>query len=95
MPIRVGSSTAAPHAGVLAIGLVRAAVPLLGGTLLLTPIVTADVVVAPPQTSVGVPVPNTAALVGTAVLFQAVQIDAGASQGLAFTPGLEVRPVTR
>ncbi|MCC6673044.1 MAG: hypothetical protein IT458_18410 [Planctomycetes bacterium] len=81
--------------GVLVIGLQTAALPVLGGTLLVNPTLALPLPIPTPRLELGIPIPNTPALVGNPVFFQCVQVDAGASQGVAFSRGLELRPGSR
>ncbi|MBK8979454.1 MAG: hypothetical protein IPM29_26440 [Planctomycetes bacterium] len=91
----VNSSTAATNA-VLAIGIQQQSLPLLGGTLLVVPLIAEGV--ALPQSGANpltLPVPLAPALVSTPLLLQSIVVDPGASQGLAFSPALAIRSVTR
>ena len=48
-----------------------------------------------PMGTLVIGVPNQLGLVGVPVYFQIAESDAGAAQGVSFTPGLVVRPGTR
>ncbi|MBL8769080.1 MAG: VCBS repeat-containing protein [Planctomycetes bacterium] len=84
-------SNAVPGPGVFIAGLASTAIPFDGGTLLVTPDVTAPVIV-PPGGSLAIPivVPVLAALCGVDVYFQALVFDASAGglYGTAQSPGL-------
>jgi hypothetical protein len=86
-----GNSRGASTPGVLAVGVARASLPLLGGTLLVQPVLTPGYQVAPTGAFTALPLPNDPQLVGQSVFAQAVQVDPGAVAGVAFTRGLELR----
>ncbi|MBI5851406.1 MAG: hypothetical protein HZB39_10340 [Planctomycetes bacterium] len=93
--LRMGNSVGAATGCVLVIGVATSAVPILGGTLLVAPMITEGVALPSPSGTIGIPYPNSPALVGQPVYYQTVQIDAGAAQGLSFSRGLEVRADSR
>jgi hypothetical protein len=85
----VGSSTNVATLAALFLGVAAANVPTpWGGTALVQPLVSVGVALPPGGASVPFAIPNDPALCGFAVHAQAVVVDAGASQGLAFTAGL-------
>jgi len=61
-----------------------------GGTLLVQVVASFTISVPPSGARVPLAIPAANALCGLPVYFQAVQVDGGASQGLAFSPGLEL-----
>ncbi len=96
LPVTLASSTGAPAAGVLAIGLQRASTPLLGGTLLVQPVLQVGLTVPVANGFPAIlPLPADAALISTPVRLQLVQIDAAAPAGIAFSRGLEIRANSR
>jgi hypothetical protein len=89
--LSVGNSLGANTTGFLAIGLTQASLSTgFGGTLLLLPM--SIVTIAIPAAGLSVPglIPNDTSLCGIAVFLQVMEIDAGASKGVSFTPGLEL-----
>jgi hypothetical protein len=88
--VLIGNPAGAATLGALFLGLSQANVPTpFGGTALVVPLT--SVGFAAPAAGAAVPfaIPNDGALCGFVIDMQAVLIDGGASQGLAFTPGLE------
>ncbi len=90
--LQIGNSRGANTGGALVIGGTSASIPVLGGTVLVTPTFVQTIAVPAAGLGIGLPFPNDLSLVGNAVFFQAAIVDAGAPQGLAFSRGLEVRP---
>ena len=89
--LRVGNSAGTTTAGVLVVGTARANLPTpVGGTLLVQPL--AQVALGLPAGGIALPlaIPNVPSLCGTTLDLQAAMADAAASQGVAFTPGLEL-----
>jgi hypothetical protein len=84
-----------PAPGVLLMGFVRAAIPTMGGTVLVQSTASVSMPVPAPFAIVAVTVPADPGLVGVPVFFQAGQIDPGAPQLVAFSPGLQIRCATR
>jgi hypothetical protein len=95
MTLSIGNSRGAATPAVLLAGPTKASLPIFGGTLLVTPLITIAINVASPTGSLPVGVPNSMGLVGSPFNFQVVEVDPGAPVGLSFTPGLEVRPSSR
>jgi hypothetical protein len=78
-------------AGVMFLGLSSAFIPTaLGGTLLLVPHTTVPVTVPALGLSLPLPVVCDSELAGLAIYLQALEVDPGASQGVSFTPGLQL-----
>ena len=91
--IVIGNSSGIGGAGcVLVAGVARANLPVLGGTLLVAPIVTQGLALGPLFSIFNILYPNDPSLVGQPVDFQTVQLDTAAPQSFAFSCGLEVRP---
>ena len=86
--VSVGNSGAAT-ASLLLIGLQPDSVPILDGTLLVVP--TSSQSVVPGWAAASLSIPNWQSLLGLSIYLQAVELDAGASSGLAFSRGLELR----
>lgn len=88
--VLVGNSVNAATLGVLFFGLAPADVPTpWGGTALLQPLTSAGLALAPGGTQLPLAIPFGHSLCGFHLFLQAIVLDAGASQGIAFTPGLE------
>ena len=85
---RLGNSGAAT-ASFLLIGFQPSSVPLFGGTLLVVPTAVKSALIGWPTTTISIP--NWPSLVGSSIYLQAVELDAGASNGFAFSRGLEMR----
>jgi hypothetical protein len=85
--LRIGDSGAAT-AGVLLIGFQPTSVLFFDGTVLVVPTFSQNVV--PGQFAV-FGIPNRSSLLGQSVYLQAIEIDAGASLGLSFSRGMEMR----
>ena len=78
--------------GLLLAGGTRVAVPVLGGTLLVDPVLSVPLTVPASQGSFVLAVPNLPALVGVPADFQVAQSDAGAPFGVVcLSQGSEVR----
>jgi hypothetical protein len=86
----VGNSAGAWSVAFLVVGTARASLPIAGGTLLVLPGTIAAEGLPLAGLSLGFSVPYDATLFGFALDVQAIEIDAGASQGLSFSPGLEL-----
>ncbi len=96
MTLEFGNS----HGGAAVSGLFMAGVtptstPIFGGTLLVIPLLAQGITVPNPLGTLGVAIPNQIEIAGVPVYFQVAEADAGAVQGVSFTPGLVVRPGTR
>lgn len=83
--------------GVLLFGFQQAGLPLFGGTLLVTPFVVIDHVLAGTSGQPGagtfqveIAVPNDLNLLNTDFFFQAAYLDPGAPQGVSFTGGIRL-----
>jgi Tol biopolymer transport system component len=86
----VGNSAGAWSVAFLVVGTARTSLPVAGGTLLVLPGTIAAEGLPLAGLSLGFTVPYDATLYGVVLDVQAVEIDPGASQGLSFTPGLEL-----
>ena len=62
-----------------------------GGTLLVQVVANATIPLPAGGARVPQPIPNVSSLCGRSVFFQALQLDPGASHGVAFSAGLELR----
>jgi hypothetical protein len=94
--LEIGNSIGSgPVTAAFVAGTTRASLPLFGGTLLVTPALALQISVPVPHASLAIPVPNDPSLAHVPVLFQVVEVDAGAAGGFSFTPGLEVRCASR
>ncbi len=90
LTLDISNSAGAPALTFLLVGLQAINVPTgLGGTLLVQPILSPSFVLPAGTTSLPVSVPNDPTIC-TSVFVQAIEADAGASQGAAFTAGLEI-----
>lgn len=87
----IGNSSNAATQGALCFGVARASLPTpIGGTLLVQLLGTATVPVGLPNTKLPLAIPDEAALCGGVVMLQVLMLDAAASHGVSFTPGLEL-----
>src|SRR5262249_42949557 len=86
----IDNSSGAWSVAFLAIGNVRAAIPVGGGTLLVVPQQFLPCGLPPGGLPISCTVPYEPALLGALLDVQAIEIDPGASNGLSFTPGLEL-----
>lgn len=88
----VADSAGVQTLGGLVFGLARANVPTpFGGTALVQFTASVTIVMPPAGGALPLPIPGVAAFAGLLVDVQAVVLDAGASQGIAFSPGLELQ----
>ena len=91
LPVTVGNSAGIATFGAVFFGVQRANTPTpFGGTALL--VVAADLSLAVPVggAQLALTIPSSPTFCGVVVQLQAVVVDAGASQGLAFSRGLEL-----
>lgn len=95
VPIAIGNSAGQNTAGLILIGLQKANVPVLGGTLLVQSLVNSTVAIPTAGLSAGLPIPNDRNLVCKSVFLQCAMIDRAATQDFSFTPGLDLRPSSR
>lgn len=96
LTLQIGNSHGgASVPGLFMAGVSPTSVSIFGGTLLVVPLVAEPISVANPMGTLVIGVPNQLGLVGVPVYFQIAESDAGAAQGVSFTPGLVVRPGTR
>ncbi len=87
----LGNSANVPTLGVLFFGVAAANVPTpWGGTALVLPLASIGLAVPAGGAQLPLPIPNDHTLCGFALYVQGIVLDAGASQDLAFTPGLEL-----
>jgi hypothetical protein len=87
--VLLGNSTSSLTAGAVFFGVATANVPTpWGGTALVQPLVSAGLVLPPGGAALPFAMPNDPTLCGFVLYAQGVVIDAGASAGIAFTPGL-------
>ncbi|MFO0981700.1 MAG: integrin alpha [Planctomycetota bacterium] len=87
----VENSRGATTAGVLLMGLAATSVPTaIGGTLLVVPYTIVPVVIPKLGLSLPLAVDCDSALAGLAIYLQVLESDPGASQGVSFTPGLQL-----
>ena len=88
--VSVGNSRGAATAAVGFVGLAPASLPIRDGTLLVQPTFTFGAVVPASGLDLDYDVPAEPALEGLAVFVQFLEVDPGASRGIAFTAGLEL-----
>jgi hypothetical protein len=87
----IGNSLGAPTAGLLFVGFSKASIPTSkDGTILVTPTLLTPFGFGSGDRSFGGGIPNDVMLCGFEVDLQAIELDPGASKGVAFTPGLEL-----
>ncbi len=85
----LGSSVNAATIGAVFFGVMQAnVVTPWGGTALVLPLTSLGLIVPPSGAQIAFPLPMNSAFCGLQVFMQGVVIDAGASQAIAFTPGL-------
>lgn len=93
LTLLLDNSLGAPTTGLLFVGLSATSQPTAwGGTLLVVPALSKVLPVAAGGLSLSGTLPDDPLLCGTSIFLQAVEIDAGASRGFSFTPGLEMVP---
>jgi Tol biopolymer transport system component len=86
-----GDSQGSATSGALFVGFQRGSFhSSWGGDLLLVPTLVTPVAIAPGGVTFTADLPDDAALVGIAVDLQVIELDAGATKGVSFTPGLEL-----
>lgn len=93
MSIQIGNSLGSSTTALLAIGLTSASLATpYGGTLLVVPIPFLTLTLPLPGAglSLNATLPSSGALCGQSVYLQALEVDAGASKGISFTPGLQL-----
>ncbi len=86
--IRMGNSYQVLTPTTLLLGVRQTGIPLLGGTLLVDPLIGAPVTLSPTGTIATLQIPYDLALDGAAIHVQHIQIDPGAPQGVAFSRGM-------
>ncbi len=87
----VGNAAGNATAGALLFGIEAASIPSgLGGDLMTFPLLSISLPIPVSGASVPFGVPNDPFFCGGVLYLQAVHLDGGASQGIAFTPGLEL-----
>jgi hypothetical protein len=88
--IFIGNSSFLPTLGALFFGDTSANVPTpWGGTALVVPITSVTFAMPPGSMLLPFPIPNDHSFCGLVLFMQAVMLDAGASAGLSFTPGMQ------
>ena len=88
--VLIGNSAGAPTLASLFVGLMATSFPTpFGGTALVVPITNFVLFVPTGGGQVPIPLPNDPTFCGFVLDMQAVVVDGGASQSIAFTPGLE------
>jgi hypothetical protein len=90
LTLDVGNSAGAWSVAFLVVGTARASLPVAGGTLLVLPGTVSAEGLPLAGLSLGFTVPYDATFFGVVLDVQAIEIDAGATKGLSFTPGLEL-----
>jgi hypothetical protein len=87
--VLIGNSAGAPTLGAIFFGDTPISVVTpWGGTALVFPLVSIGVVVPAAGAQVPLAIPNDPALCGFSLYMQGILVDGGASQSIAFTPGL-------
>jgi len=90
--LQLGNSAGQSTAALLLLGTSRAAIPTpFGGTLLVLPLLAETLPLPASGAALPLPIPDDATLCGVLLQLQHVVVDARASHGLAFSPGLELR----
>jgi hypothetical protein len=91
--LQATNSQGAPASGLLIIGLTPGATPLFGCQLLISAPFVLVVPLTIPAAGVALPfqIPCDEELCGQSVFFQLLESDPGASHGVSFTPGLEMK----
>lgn len=93
LDLKVINSAGTPTVGALLIGTARANLPTpFGGFVHVQILAQVPVPLGMTGVTLRVSVPDLPSLCGSAITFQAVLTDPGASHGVAFTPGLELLP---
>lgn len=88
--LRASNSLGAPTQAALVLGVQDLNLPFFGGTLLVLPLIAPAISVPVAGAQVPLNVPSDEAACGVAVFVQVLLLDAGAPQGVAFTPGLRL-----
>jgi hypothetical protein len=88
--IDIGNSQGVYAVGFLLVGVAPSSLPSHGGTMLVDPLLTLPLLVAPTGTSLSGGIPLEDADVGVSIYLQALEIDPGAVLGVSFTAGLQL-----
>ncbi|MFO0984966.1 MAG: hypothetical protein U1E76_25095 [Planctomycetota bacterium] len=89
--LNVENSRGSLTAGVMLLGLSATSVPTaLGGTLLVVPHTVVPITIPGGGLALPLPVLCDSSLAGLAIYHQVLESDPGASQGVSFTPGLQL-----
>jgi hypothetical protein len=88
--IDVGNSLGFYEVGFVLIGLQQISVATRGGTLLVDPLLIEPILIPPAGASLNGAIPVEDVNVGVDVFVQVLEVDPGAVQGVAFTPGLQL-----
>lgn len=89
--IEIGNASGAPSSGAFLLGSAPATLATaFGGTLLVVPDVAIPFALPAAGRALPVTIPSEPMLCGQRAYCQALEIDAGASQGVSFTPGLQL-----
>jgi hypothetical protein len=91
LSLSLSNSAGVTTVGLLLIGVNSAAIPTgKGGTLLVAPLLYIPVSLPPGGLTLTGSIPNDPSLYGFDLYLQGLELDAGASKGLSFTPGLDL-----
>ena len=91
LSLDIDNSAGVSTAALLELGLGKANIPTgKGGTLLVTPFLVLPLTLPAGGLTLSGQIPNDPSLYGVHLYLQALEVDAGASKGLSFTPGLDL-----
>jgi len=91
LDLDLGNSLGAATPGLVLLGVASASIPTgKGGTLLVAPLLLLPLSLPASGLTLSGTVPNDPALYGFHLYLQALELDAGASKGYSFTPGLDL-----
>jgi Tol biopolymer transport system component len=91
LSVAIGNSLGSATPGIVLAGVNPASIPTgRGGTILVAASLFVPMTIAPAGDSLPLSIPNDPALCGVSAFVQAIEVDAGAQFGLAFTAGLEL-----
>jgi hypothetical protein len=92
LEVDLSDSATAPTTGLLVLGVDSASIPTeLGGLLLVAPLLLSPIAVPAAGLKLTTTLPDDPTLLGVRLYLQALELDAGATKGWSFTPGLELR----
>jgi uncharacterized sulfatase len=89
-PLRIGNSSGLPTLALHVTGIRQVSWPLLGGELLVDPLVMRPFALGPTGSTLHVVIPDYYFNYGARAFMQSLQLDPAAPQGVSFSPGLQL-----